>query len=194
MRHAFTFILISLTACVVGIGSAWFVLQGELKFQKVTIGQWDIWPRAADPTADPYTQAYLARLGRTWMSVTEGLAFFSNKDSNGDLYAGNCDYKLSGVIPRGRLWTLSYLEVTRSRTGSDVPFNNPSYITSDDVIWRENDLLEINISKTAQPGNWLPLQSENRFTIVLRIYDTPLTSGALDAAIKTPVIERIRCS
>lgn len=194
MRHALTFILISLTACVVGIGSAWFVLQGELKFEKVTIDQWDIWPKAADPTADPYTKAYLARLGRTWMSTTEGLAFFSTKDSSGDFYAGNCDYVLRGIIPRGRLWTLTYLEVQSPLAKANKALESPNYITSDDVIWREDGQLEIYISKTAQPGNWLPLTPSDRFTLVLRIYDTPLTSGALDAAIKTPGIERIGCS
>ena len=188
MRHAIAFILVSLAASLIGIGSAWFALQGDLKFQKVEIGQWDIWPRAADPTADPYTKAYLARLGRTWMSTTEGLAFFSNKDSKGENYASNCEYRLTGIIPRGRLWTLSYLETGKQTSGA-----GPAYITSDDVIWSENDQLEIYIAKTAQPGNWLPLTSKSGFTLILRIYDTPLTSSALDSAIKTPLIERVSC-
>ncbi|MEP3628883.1 MAG: DUF1214 domain-containing protein [Hyphomicrobiales bacterium] len=188
MRHAITFILVSLAACIIGIGSAWFALQGDLKFQKTEIGQWDIWPKAADPSADPYTKAYLARAGKTWMSTTEGLAFFSSEDSRGEQYASNCEYKLTGIIPRGRLWTLTYLETGKSNNSTQ-----PAYITSEDVIWSEDEQLEIYISKTAQPGNWLPLNSRKRFSLILRIYDTPLTSDALDAAIKTPLIERVNC-
>ena len=188
MRHAIAFILVSLAASIIGIGSAWFALQGDLKFQNVKIGQWNIWPKAADPSADPYTKAYLARTGKTWMSTTEGLAFFSNKDSKGEQYASNCEYKLTGIIPRGRLWTLSYFE-----TGKNQGSTSPAYITSEDVIWSEDNRLEIFIAKTAQPGNWLPLTSKSSFSLVLRIYDTPLTSGALDAAIKTPLIERVSC-
>ena len=188
MRHAIAFILVSLAAAIIGVGSAWFALQGDLKFQKVKIGQWDIWPKAADPLADPYTQAYLARLGKIWMSTTEGLAFFSSTDNNGETYASNCEYRLTGIIPRGRLWTLSYIETGKLNSGI-----SPAYITSDDVIWSEDEQLEIYISKTAQPGNWLPLTSKGGFTLTLRIYDTPLTSGALDAAIKTPLIERVSC-
>jgi len=123
------------------------------------------------------------------MSTTEGLAFFSNKDNRGEQYASNCEYKLTGIIPRGRLWTLSYFETSKQNN-----ITKPAYITSDDVIWSEDNQLEIYISKTAQPGNWLPLTTKNRFSLVLRIYDTPLTSGALDAAIKTPLIERVACT
>ena len=189
MRHAIAFILVSLAAAIIGIGSAWFTLQGDLKFQKIAIGQWNIWPKAAVPSADPYTKAYLARAGKTWMSTTEGLAFFSTQDSKGEHYASNCEYKLTGIIPRGRLWTLSYIETSKQKS-----ITKPAYITSDDVIWNEDNQLEIYISKTAQPGNWLPLTTKNRFSLALRIYDTPLTSGALDAAIKTPLIERVGCT
>ncbi|MEO0924011.1 MAG: hypothetical protein AAFY09_14810 [Pseudomonadota bacterium] len=110
MRNAVAFILVGFASCIIGIGSAWLVLQGELRFQKVDIGQWSIWPRSGEPVSDPYTKAYLARRGTTWMSTTEGLFFSSNKDEDGDFYASNCTYRLSGIIPRGRLWTLSYTE------------------------------------------------------------------------------------
>ena len=81
----------------------------------------------------------------------------------------------------------------KNKTGKNKGTTNPAFITSEDVIWSEDNQLKIFIAKTAQPGNWLPLTSKSRFSLILRVYDTPLTSGALDAAIKTPLIERVSC-
>lgn len=191
MRHAFAFILISLTASLLGIGSAWFVLQGDLRFDKVAIGQWEVWPTAGEPHANPYTKAYLARTGSTWMGTIEGLAFFAKADRNGAPLLSNCTYQMDGKVPRGRLWTLSSMARKSSQT---TPRYNINFITSHDVIWKEDESLQINISKTAQPNNWLPLTTSGTFILALRIYDTPLTSGALDAAIETPIISKSGCS
>lgn len=194
MRHAFSFVLIGIAACIVGIGSAWIALSGELRFNKIELGQWVIWPQAGEKDADPYTKAYLARKGSVWMSITEGLAFFAMQDENGLPFDSDCTYRLSGKIPRGRLWTLaSEPEKDFLASGSDPQSQSSRYITSADTIWSENEELSIAISRAAQPGNWLQVGGSGTFSLVLRIYDTPLTSGALDAAIKTPAIVRETC-
>lgn len=190
MRQAFSFIFICIASCILGIGSAWVVLEGELKFDRINLGQWKIWPTAGEIDANPYIKAYLARKGTLWMGVSEGLMFVADEDSDHAAFNSRCDYVLQGKIPRGRLWTL-----TAQATARDVsnPNRSVSYITSADAVWEEDGQLIITISPDAQPGNWLEVGNEGDFRLVLRIYDTPLTSGALDAAIQTPAIRKKDC-
>lgn len=191
MRDAFSFILVSIAACIFGIGSAQIVLDSELEFNKVTLGQWEIWPTAGEPDADPYTKAYLARKGTVWMGVTEGLILFARNDTGNDRLNGQCIYTLSGRVPRGRLWTLTSQTAS---SASNPPAPQVHFITSNDIIWEEDGQLIITISQNVQPGNWLQVDSNGDFHLVLRIYDTPLTTGALDAAIITPSIIKGDCA
>lgn len=191
MQHAFSFILTCLAACFIGIGSAWVMLEDELKFNKVVLGEWEAWPSAGDVSADTYTKAYLARKGTVWMGTTEGLILFATNDSERDHLVGRCVYILKGKIPRGRLWTLTTEVNSRS---SENGIKAVHYITSTDTIWEESGDLIINVSQRAQPGNWLKVGSEGGFNLILRVYDTPLTSGVLGLDIKTPTITRGDCS
>lgn len=167
------------------------MLEGGLKFNKVALGEWEVWPQAGETSADTYTKAYFARKGTVWMGVTEGLILFATNDSENDQLVGRCVYTLNGKIPRGRLWTLS------SETNAEAANKQSKqvqYITSTDTIWEENGQLIINVSQKAQPGNWLKVGDNGSFSLILRIYDTPLTSGALDASIETPSIIKGDCS
>lgn len=204
MRSPFIAIAIGIIACLMGIGSAYIVLDGNLRFGKVELGQWNVWPLAGEPTADPYTKAYLARSGTVWMTVTEGLSLATGSDSDGKPLLGSCTYELSGQVPRGRLWTLAPQGKARSNSAGgisevgdgvwDSDLAGDTFISSSDIVWNEDETLTIMISREAKPGNWLRLSTPGRFRLMLRIYDTPLTSGALDSAIRTPLITRRDCA
>ncbi|MEM8797770.1 MAG: DUF1214 domain-containing protein [Pseudomonadota bacterium] len=163
-------------------------LERGLQFNTVDVGLWEAWPVAGEPTADPYSKALFARIGSVWMSSTEGLALVAKTDTDGAGLTGQCRYRISGVVPRGRLWTLTATATEPRQPELD------SYLTSDDVIWDEDQSLTVTISARVFPGNWLPVSEEtNRFELVLRIYDTPLASGGLDDTVRPPVIEREVC-
>lgn len=195
MLHAFSFIFTCIAACIIGIGSAWTILEGDLQFDKITLGQWEVWPLAGETEADPYTKAYLSRQGTVWMGVTEGLILTASDDRDKAQLSGRCIYTLEGKIPRGRLWTLTTeIKSTPSPTQEKNRISQVHYITSNDTIWEEDGRLVITVSKKVQSGNWLQVGSDDNFNLVLRIYDTPLTSGALDNAIVTPSISKGDCS
>lgn len=191
MRQAFSFIFICIASCIFGIGAAWIALEGELKFDRINLGQWKIWPTAGEISANPYIKAYLARKGTLWMGVSEGLMFVADKDTDHATFNSRCDYILEGKIPRGRLWTLTAQTTARDVDNPDL---SVSYITSADAVWEEDGQLIVTVSRGARPGNWLEVGNEGDFRLVLRIYDTPLTNGALDAAIQTPVIAKKDCT
>jgi hypothetical protein len=64
---------------------------------------------------------------------------------------------------------------------------------SREVLRHENGSFSIAVSRSAQPGNWLPVTTEDRFRLILRLYDTPLAGGASIGAIVVPAIERVGC-
>ncbi len=61
-------------------------------------------------------------------------------------------------------------------------------------ILREPDgSFTIAVSPLAQPGNWVPVDPETGLIFVLRLYDTPLTTGLAAAGRTMPVITEGAC-
>lgn len=188
MRAVFLYIIVAFASCVLGISSAGYILDSGIQFGKVTFGPWDAWPSAGEPGSDPYSNALFARSGSVWLSNTEGLMLIANRDDSGQRLRPDCSYRLVGEIPRARLWTLS---VEDAGTGDA---SRSSSLSSQDVIWREDKSLEVTISSQVTPWNWLPVEGDRTFNVILRLYDTPLTSGALEGVIEPPSIVRGACT
>jgi hypothetical protein len=49
------------------------------------------------------------------------------------------------------------------------------------------------VKSSAVPGNWLPIGPVERFKLVLRLYDTPVTTGSQIAGLTMPEIIAERC-
>ena len=177
-------------AVIVGFGSAALVLDRERMFGAVTRGAWTAWPDTGSADADPYTAAMLARTGEVPLGAGEGLAFSADADDLGGRLTGNCTYRVTGQTPPARLWTLTVYD------GDGHLMENPAQRTvfhSREILRHENGSFTIAVSRSAQPGNWLPVTTEDRFRLILRLYDTPLAGGASIGAIVVPAIERVGC-
>lgn len=177
-------------AIVVGLGSAALVLDRDRLFGAVTRGQWTAWPDSGSPDADPYSEAVLARTGEVPLGGGEGLAFTAEEDSGGQRLSGHCRYRVSGQTPAARLWTLTVHD------GSGHLMENPAGRTafhSREVLRREDGSFQIAVSATPEPGNWLPVTTDGRIRLILRLYDTPLAGGGSIGDIAMPVVERMGC-
>lgn len=176
-------------AAIVGFGSAFLVLDRDRLFGAVTIGEWTAWPDSGGPDADPYTAAMLARSGEVPLGSGEGLAFIAETDHDGARLAGHCDYRVVGQTPTARLWTLTAYD------GDGHLMDNPAHRTgfhSRQILRREDGSFVIALSAEAEPGNWLPIRGDDGLRLVLRLYDTPLTSSGIgDATL--PAIEKVAC-
>jgi hypothetical protein len=178
-------------AVVTGLGSAALVLDRDRLFGAVTRGAWTAWPQSGSPDADPYTEAMLARTGEVPLGAGEGLAFTAEEDSGGQRLSGNCRYRVTGQTPPARLWTLAVHD------GDGHLMENPAGRTafhSREVLRREDGTFEIAVSRTPEPGNWLPVATDGRIRLILRLYDTPLSGGATIGDIAMPAIQRTDCS
>ncbi len=177
-------------ALVGGIGSAYLAVDRGRLFNAVTLGQWTAYPSAGTPDADPYSAATLARTGQVPLGAGEGLVFFGDTDSQGNALTGACDYRITGETPPARLWTL-----TATDTSGRLIANSAGRTSLDSrALLRNTDgSFSVAVSRYARPGNWLPLGEAGRVVFVLRLYDTPLTTGTGLADLSMPEIIRGDC-
>lgn len=175
-----------------GLGATYYAVQRGKGFGAVRAGAWTAWPMLGSNNADPYARAVLARTGEIPLGLAEGLMFTARADDAGGPLLAACSYLIGGAMPTGRTWTLT---LTNMR---GFLVDNPAHrygFTSQDIVRAADGSFQIIVSRAARAGNWLPLGSGRQFTLLLRIYDTPLSApgAALD---KTPVpsIRLERCS
>jgi len=178
-------------ATVLGFSSAWFAVEHGPWFGALTAGPWTAWPEAGSTDADPYSLAMLARTGEVPLGAGEGLSFTAENDSDGQPLAGRCVYQIVGQTPPARLWTLTAYDAAgrlmvnaASRTG----FN------SRDILRHEDGSFVITVSSRVEPGNWLPIAPVERFKLVFRLYDTPLTTGGRPTDLAMPAIRKGGCT
>ncbi len=158
----------------------------------VRIGPWVANPRIGTPAIDPYALARLARTGEVPLAANEGIAFTAVTDDTGYRLLRSCTYRLSGPVPAARFWTLGVVDA------SGQPLDDlarRSGFTSTTVIRDLDGGFSIDTGPQARPGNWLPTPGPGLMSLVLRLYDTPLTAdtSALSSAT-LPTVTRQSCA
>jgi len=177
-------------AAVIGLSTAWLAVDRGYMFGSVSIGDWTAWPRAGTADADPYSLAWLARSGEVPLGAGEGIAFTAKADHDGDPLAGNCVYSVVGQTPAARLWTLTAYDA-----GGHLMPNaaQREAFHSQEILRRSDGSFEILVAADVQPGNWLPISRVDYFELVVRLYDTPLTTGGTFGGLTMPEIRREQC-
>lgn len=177
-------------AAILGFATAWYAVDRGFLFGAISVGPWEAWPGAGSPDADPYSIARLARTGEVPLGAGEGLAFTAVTDQDGAPLAGNCTYRLDGQTPAARLWTLTAYD------GNGRLMANAARRTgfhSREILRRQDGSFVIMASNRVHPGNWLPVATEGPFSLVFRLYDTPLTTGGEVSDTMMPRVTREEC-
>ncbi len=190
MRYLFDLILFFCVAAVVGLGLTGLAVSRGVMFGGVTSGPWTAYPATGTPQPDPYARASIARRGRAPLALGDGLEFRSETDDDGERLTRNCDYLIEGGEPAARFWTISL----HTRDGADpVNLAGRTGFSSRELLRDERGGFRILIAGEARPGNWLPAPTVD-FLAVLRLYDTPLSTGGVrTATLEFPTIRRIDC-
>jgi hypothetical protein len=102
-----------------------------------------------------------------------------------------CTYRVGSTTPQARLWTLTIYDRNGALVSSEL---ERSGFTSSEVVREPDGRFSVALSRQLQPGNWLKLPADGRFSMTLRLYDTPaaLGAGAVDPR-SLPAIERMEC-
>lgn len=178
-------------AATVGLGGTWLAVDAGAGFGAVRVGPWTAYPRNGSVDADPYSRAVVARSGVMPLGLGEGLTFTARRDSAGQPLIGTCAYQVAGFVPPTRYWTIA------AETPSGALIANPAGrhgFTSGEIVRGPDGSFAISVAPTARAGNWLPVPARERFDLVLRLYDTPIsgTSTVIDTA-RMPTITRLGC-
>ena len=157
----------------------------------VVAGPWKGSLRDGTPDVDPYTLAANERSSILPLGTAEGLTFVARADGTGAPFLPSCTYVLKGPMPAARFWTVSLLDP------DGFPLANPAErygFTSAEVLRDADARVTITISKEARSGNWLPIGNARAYLLMLRLYDTGLsTIGTTFEAAAMPKIERLGC-
>jgi hypothetical protein len=190
------FATVLIIGALLGLSATYVLLAAHWRGGRVDIGGWTTWPSSGIKENDPYTAAHIARSGDMPLGQGEGMVFVRTHDEKGQRLRGRCHYRVSGMVPLARMWTLTL-------TGVDgIPIANPSNrysLTSYELLRDAQGNADIDIAPFALPQNWLPMGSPQTssvaaFQMVLHMYDTPISSAtqALTPS-QLPEVRRISC-
>jgi hypothetical protein len=195
MRALGYFIGTFAVALILGIGSAWYMIEHGSPLTTAKVGPWQSWLSEGNPNADPYTRAHLARSGRLPLTSTVARYFVAHTDSRGSTLTSACEYEITGAPINARWWSLAVYDEYGSLI--DNPSNRYSF-NSEEALRRANGTFHINLARKARPENWLPSGQgpERNLILVLRVYgsrDTDISGIGQIPADRLPKVERTRC-
>ena len=161
-------------AVLLGLGLSYFAIADGRFFGAYQWGPWIAWPEVGSPTPDPYTRAYLARSSSLQLGRGEGIQFIATHDSDGQFLTGECSYLITGSTPVASFWTLRATD----QNGANIARPDTQASLHSKRLARTNDgIAEIHIGRDLQPGNWLEIQTAERFQLILTFYDASFFAG-----------------
>lgn len=186
--------LVIVLASLLGISSAYLIIEREQPLNSVSIGPWRAYPKAGTDEADPYSVAIYTRGAVVPLASGEGLALVAREDDVGHLLDPTCIYRLSGQTPTSRLWTMTAVDghgqLVETLAGR-------AHLVSSNLLRNPDGTFEITAARNPHSGNWLPLaasaHASDGLRFVLRLYDAPVTTGASLDGVRVPQIERLGC-
>jgi len=191
LRFLFHLILLIGIAIGVGFGLSYYALTDGRFFATFSFGPWVAWPAAGSPAPDPYTRAYLARRGALQMGRTEGIEFTAETDSDGRTLTIDCTYRIDGRTPVAAFWTL----VATDEEGRNLARPNALLYLDSGHIAREPDgSFVLRVGRRLASGNWLEIDGDGPFHLVLRLYDAAVFTGLGNDVEELPVIIREACA
>jgi hypothetical protein len=181
--------MIGVALCV-GFGLSWYALSDGSAIGQLRIGPWAAWAQAGAPAPDPYTRAHVARAGRLQPGTSEGIEFMALTDSDGRRLDRACRYRIDGRTPAAAFWTL----VPVDAGGMDIARpDGPVAFNSTRLARHADGSLELYVSKTLSPRNWLEITGDGAFGLLLTLYDAPSFTGVGSAEAQLPAIIREGC-
>jgi hypothetical protein len=171
VRLLFVALVALALAAVVGLGSTWMTTTRGTELGALTIGAWTARPRTGTVDIDPYSRATITRNGELPVGTGDGIAFTATTDDKKKPLDGRCDIVVSGVTPAARFWTLSLYD-TKGRLVANALQRYG--FTSQEIVRGADGGFEIRVASRARSGNWLPTGGIERYSLMLRLYDTPV--------------------
>jgi hypothetical protein len=171
VRLLFVALVALALAAAIGVGSTWMATTRGTELGTLTIGAWTARPRTGTVDIDPYSRATITRNGELPIGTGDGIAFTARTDDKRKPLDGRCDVVVSGVTPAARFWTLALYDSKGRLVGNAMQRYG---FTSQELVRGADGGFEIRVAARARAGNWLPTGGIERYSLMLRLYDTPV--------------------
>lgn len=173
---------------LLGLGSAWWVLERAALFGAVEAGVWRGSMSVGAAEADPYTRAVVARVGLLGLTREEAIYFTASGDETGAALREACVYQLSGAAAPAGWWSITlyaadnYLARNADRAASiDQTRTGPGDWTA-------------RVASDAQEGHWISSRNAgDGFTLTLRLYQPAPSALSAPERIQAPRIRLLEC-
>lgn len=191
MRFITHLLLLIGVALAFGFGLSWFAVTDGRFFGVSQVGPWTIWREVGSPAPDPYTRAYIARAAALQLGASEGQQYVASVDSDGRALTRSCRYRIDGTTPVATFWTLTAVDPS----GALITREDAPKALSSTRIARANDgSMEVYVSRTLAPRNWLEITGDGPFALNLNLYDTSNIGGIGTTVVTLPSIIREGCA
>lgn len=190
MRFLFNLVLMLVIALAVGFGLSWYALTDGRLVGAYRSGPWTTWPQAGAPAPDPYSRAALTRSGGLQLGIGEGLRFVATTDSDGTPLDRACRYRIDGLTPTATFWTLVPVDPNGQTVARP---DGPPGFQSARIARAADGSMQLYVSKTLSPLNWLEVVGDGPFSLILTLYDTAIFSGVGASEAALPSIIREAC-
>ena len=111
----------------------------------------------------------------------------------GDVLDAECEYTVRGTGPAAEWWSLAIYDNDGGLM--ENPLQRYAYNKSN-VMRNGRSVYTISIARKARPGNWLPVETDYRFKLLLRVYKPAFIEGLTtrrEERAELPLIVRDRC-
>lgn len=177
---------------VLGAGSALMVIGWGAQRSSVEVGGWTINTLAGSQGADPYTRAFVARVGLLALAQSETIYFQLNEDAEGRPLSEACRYALEGGPMPARWWS-----ITLYARDNHLPRNQGDALSLDATSVRADEAGRWTAVVAASPPeteNWISSDAAgDGFTLTLRLYNPTDAARNAPAQVPTPSVRALGC-
>lgn len=181
---------LALLATVLGLGSAWLALKRSDAFG-ARIGPWQANLLAGSADADLYTRARVAVGGLLALNRAETMYYVAATDSDGQPLRSRCSYRVSGLPPKARWWSLT----AYAEDYFLFPNEQRRYSVNGLNAAIDDKGAFALISGPSDPGlpglPWLPTPGDRGLMFTLRVYNPDGALQASPASLEAPRIEQL---
>ena len=173
-----------------GLGSAWWALRGVGHFG-VAAGPWRASLLAGSADADAYTRARVALGGLLALNRDETMYYVAATDSDGRALRSRCSYRVSGLPPPGRWWSVTaYADDFFLFADSQRRYSLNGANAALDAQGRFA-LVSGPQAPTGATEPWLPTPGDRGLLFTLRVYNPAAGLQARPDSLQAPRIERL---
>ncbi|WP_237154846.1 DUF1214 domain-containing protein [Oryzibacter oryziterrae] len=186
MLSTLRFIIVVIAGSLLGLASAWWVLNDPRLDISPRLGVWSV----AGSEANPYAAARLARSTAGRLTPSQGIALIAERDGDGARLNPACTYLIEGPMPVDAVWTLT-IGNERGRLTVN-PAGRVAFTSADSFRYDPGNRVQIGVGPEMGTGDFIVTGGLDSLRVTLRLYSPTFASHPPDPA-ELPTITRRTC-